>query len=307
MNHLKKNSVLIIGAGSSGLTLGYLLSQKGFGVTLLEKSGGVGGRIATRRWEQGQWDHGIPWLNKEEVPEFLWKLWSPVLRETLTSDGSRFMAPQGLTEVAKVLAKDLNVHKKSRAINIEFLKENRLWKVTDDTSQDFFSSQLVFTSPAPQVLEILKASNLLKETGLEKGLSSFVYRPQLVALAKLEISERARVNESLGSPFELSVDKGMGFTTFYLDESFTTSRWNQSDDEIIQEVRLLIEKQNTGTLQHLELKRWRFSRCTNPSSMDFLSAITPGPLHVIGDAFCKGGLQGALQSALRLSEVLKIS
>ena len=42
-------NVAIIGAGISGLASGKLLHDQGVGVTVFEKSRGVGGRMATRR------------------------------------------------------------------------------------------------------------------------------------------------------------------------------------------------------------------------------------------------------------------
>ena len=121
--------MLIIGAGSSGLTLGYFLAQKGFDITLLEKSNGLGGRIATRRWEDGQWDHGIPSFDRKDIPEAVWKLWSPVITKSTNQGDSKYVAPLGLTQTAKVLAKDLVVHKKTRAVSFEFVKDSATWRV----------------------------------------------------------------------------------------------------------------------------------------------------------------------------------
>ncbi|NBV51116.1 FAD-dependent oxidoreductase [bacterium] len=54
--------ILVIGAGISGLASARALQDQGFSVAILEKSRGLGGRMATRRDENGLWDHGVPWL-----------------------------------------------------------------------------------------------------------------------------------------------------------------------------------------------------------------------------------------------------
>lgn len=55
--------VIVIGAGMAGLTCAQQLKQAGLDVTIVEKSAGVGGRMATRRL-QGTWvDHGAQLLS----------------------------------------------------------------------------------------------------------------------------------------------------------------------------------------------------------------------------------------------------
>ena len=54
--------VAIIGAGVAGLTCAQQLHQAGYKVVVLEKSRGVGGRMATRRIEETYVDHGVRYL-----------------------------------------------------------------------------------------------------------------------------------------------------------------------------------------------------------------------------------------------------
>jgi len=67
------DDVLIIGAGMAGLAAAQILAQHGIKVRLLEKSRGLGGRMATRRitTSQGEvWvDHGAQYFTCRS-PEF---------------------------------------------------------------------------------------------------------------------------------------------------------------------------------------------------------------------------------------------
>jgi predicted NAD/FAD-dependent oxidoreductase len=59
-------NIAIIGAGLSGAVLTHQLQSK-HPVTLLEKSRGAGGRLATRRQEHQAWDHGAPYFTARSL------------------------------------------------------------------------------------------------------------------------------------------------------------------------------------------------------------------------------------------------
>ena len=62
MSELTGRSIAIIGAGMAGLAAARLLQQAGARVALIEKSRGVGGRMATRRVGALQFDHGAQYF-----------------------------------------------------------------------------------------------------------------------------------------------------------------------------------------------------------------------------------------------------
>lgn len=61
--------IAVVGAGMAGVTCARTLVQAGHRVTLLEKSKGVGGRMATRRSEFGGFDHGAQYFTVRD-PRF---------------------------------------------------------------------------------------------------------------------------------------------------------------------------------------------------------------------------------------------
>ena len=65
-------NVAVIGAGITGITLANLL-QKKVNLTIFEKSRGVGGRMATRRAEPYQFNHGAQYfkIENKEFKNFL--------------------------------------------------------------------------------------------------------------------------------------------------------------------------------------------------------------------------------------------
>ena len=87
----------VIGAGMAGGYLGSALGQLGHDVVVLEKGRGFGGRLATRRGEGVQFDHGAPFftartsLFKELLAEHASSVveWTPRLT-TLSPSGKSY-------------------------------------------------------------------------------------------------------------------------------------------------------------------------------------------------------------------------
>ena len=65
----QQGKTLIVGAGISGLFAGQILNRVGHPVIILEKSRGVGGRMATRRFNKGVFDHGAQFFTVRD-PQF---------------------------------------------------------------------------------------------------------------------------------------------------------------------------------------------------------------------------------------------
>ena len=67
--------VIIIGAGIAGLCCAKRLISSGFDVSIFEKSRGIGGRLASRRIDNGIFNHGaasLPDFRKnDDMPKFL--------------------------------------------------------------------------------------------------------------------------------------------------------------------------------------------------------------------------------------------
>jgi predicted NAD/FAD-dependent oxidoreductase len=63
--------IAIIGAGPAGISAARALVAAGRRVVVFDKSGGIGGRVATRRTERSSFDHGAPLLHglPEELTE----------------------------------------------------------------------------------------------------------------------------------------------------------------------------------------------------------------------------------------------
>jgi len=118
----------------AGLTCAQQLKQAGYRVVVLEKSRGVGGRMATRRLHNTFADHGACYLTpkcdrfrtfvKQLLETGILSVWTHVVHE-MGPDGSlktppskdhspRYIAPGGMTTIAKHLANGLDIRLNQR-------------------------------------------------------------------------------------------------------------------------------------------------------------------------------------------------
>lgn len=302
--------ILVIGAGISGLTVARALHEQGLSVAVLEKSRGLGGRLATRRDENGLWDHGIPWLSDAVRRE--WGSLNPQDWIQVKKLSEPFWAhPRGMTQIAKDLAEPLTIFRQCRAIRLSWDTDSKRWSVDTDSHSAFSCSVLILSAPAPQNVELLEKSNLLESSESLNTLRNIQYRPQIVALGSLYDPETILWKSTHQEPFELLIDQKMkglhtseGYFAAYLDETWSRKYFDLPDSEVSQLIQELLEHRYGIHPQHIQVKRWRYSQCKNPLKETYLKSSAL-PLYMIGDAFAQGGILGALKSASSLALSLK--
>lgn len=173
--------VAIVGAGLAGLTCAQMLQQAGYQVVVLEKSRGVGGRLATRRLYDTRADHGTCYLSPKAerfrayidklVAEGIAEVWTTTVHE-LTADGQlhapiaptpRYVAPEGMNAIAKALTPGLDVRFSQRVVALQ-PTPHQTWELTVTSSpigtpptdtQTWVAQAVVLTAPAPQTVDLL--------------------------------------------------------------------------------------------------------------------------------------------------------
>ncbi len=183
------HDVIVVGAGMAGLVCARQLMRADLDVLVVEKSPGVGGRIATRRIipkpEEPPIivDHGAQFITadtdslhrliKELVSLDLLVEWTRsihILSEQGLNPGTvdrqkpRYIAPQGMTSIAKYLAQSLKIVSKCRIIAVTVQDET--WHLQAEDGQVSQCRHLVLAIPAPQILSVLP-------TGLVKSLAIY--------------------------------------------------------------------------------------------------------------------------------------
>lgn len=168
----------IIGAGITGLTIGYQLQKKGLQVEIFDKGRAVGGRTSSRKTEWGYLDHGAQYLTirKPQFQEFISTYLPPDLLVPWEANFARLeddkISQEALKEVRYVprcsmsslcqyLAADLSVKTQTKISRL--IRENN-WILEDINCHHYGPFDLVvITAPPAQTVELLSQHSPLAE------------------------------------------------------------------------------------------------------------------------------------------------
>lgn len=163
------SSTAVIGAGIAGLAAARALAAHG-PVTVFDKGRGHGGRLAHRRTEHAQFDHGAQYLTAHDAgfraivdgwcTAGVAAPWTGRL-VTLGAEGvraapagARFVGVPGMSAVVRHLAGDLAVHHGVQVASLEQVAGG--WRVRDAAGGDRGTfAAVVIAAPAPQAAALL--------------------------------------------------------------------------------------------------------------------------------------------------------
>ncbi len=202
--------IAIVGAGIAGLTCARELQQAGHQVVILEKSRGVGGRMATRRLHNTRADHGTCYLSPKGAQlqalmtdlaeKGIVQIWTDRVYD-LGADGvlqapvnqvPRYVAAAGMNAIAKSLVPNLDIRFSQRVVGLEQTPDHT-WNLalevpspdaSTPTIAHLAAKAVVVTAPAPQAVDLLAP---LEETALSveflAALRSVEFTPCIAVMA----------------------------------------------------------------------------------------------------------------------------
>ncbi len=295
---------LIVGAGVCGLWLASLLQkQSDTTLIILEKSRGVGGRMATRRFDIGSFDHGAQFYTlKKETQAFHATFGDEeCLQLPMSVDGiPRYFGKGGMTTLAKALAQNLKLHLQTHVDRM--VRTASGWEVHTQQGTAWTCRTLVLTCPLPQSLAILHQSQIKYDL----KLNQCAYNKALVLLV-----EDPQCDHQLPStPHSIMDQKAKGLTsepgwTITLSSAFSESYFEKSDDEILSASLKEVLRFAPGlTYRKIHLKKWRYAE-PKESVPELFSSPHEG-LFLAGDSHGGPSINGAIRSAEALANFLRI-
>jgi renalase len=325
--------VAVVGAGLAGLICAQALQQQGYSVVVVEKSRGLGGRLATRRLAQAFADHGTRYLeiqgdlSRQLIQVLLdQEVIRPWTTEVLTWSSAgiapeegmqRYASPNGITAAAKFLANGLTIDRGQRVQSVAF---DRVWNLTlepvDQPIPNVLAQTLVMAIPAPQALTLLEPLAELSADFLAK-IRSLSFDPCITAIATYPNSLQIPHWKALTS----TADEAIAWVCFensksanaphpvltvqsnaaFAERNFDAEDLQAIGRQLLDRVASLIELPTPDILQ---VHRWRYAFARNPLSETCLSADS---LVCAGD-WCGGrSIESALRSGLAAAAAISHS
>jgi len=324
-----KLDILILGAGISGLVAGATLREAGYRVTLLEKSRGAGGRMATRRFGGGIFDHGaqfftvrdpkfknlvVKWEQAGVVQE--WTRVFPSLNGLLASSSHpRYRGVKGMTSVAKYLTRDLDVQLNTRITSI--FTDGYQWTAITDDNRQFSGNGLILTSPVPQSLALLKSGGTNLPAKENHSLEALQYDPCIALLAILNgksaipapggVQLESGPLRWLGDNTQKGISPDQTAITLHASPKYSRQNFEATPQSIADYLLGQASPWLSSSILDWQVHKWRYSQPVHSYPERYL--MVPGliPLYFAGDAFGESRIEGAVLSGLAAAEDIMVN
>lgn len=308
--------ILIVGAGLSGLAAARALVDAGHDVTVLDKGRGVGGHLATRRIGSAVLDHGAQFFTVRSdefgamvngwVADGIAHEWC---RGFSGDDGHpRYVGSQGMTGIAKHLARGLDVRTSHLAFSLS--ETTTGWTLVTDDGAHHEADAVVLTAPLPQSFSLMFSAGL----EMPDDLRTIDYDRTLGLLAVVDSGNHAVAPpggmQDPDDVFSFVADnraKGVSDVhalTFHANPAWSLEHFDLDTDEIH---RRLLEATapwiGDAVVLESQPKKWRFA--TPQRTWPDPCWVHPtGSLVLAGDVFAGPRMEGAALSGLVAARAL---
>ncbi len=336
--------IAIIGAGMAGITCAIELQKLGKNVIILEKSRGVGGRMATRRLFETIADHGTCYLSPKQ-PQFqavfdrlidakVVTTWTNTI-SILAPDGQllkdpdlcpRYIAPGGMSSIAKYLSVGLDIRLNQKAIGIESVGDGWRIAIDGDTLTEIFAQTLISTVPAPQAVDLLAPVEDILPIEIIEQLRSVKFAPcisVMVSYTPAQLSHwyahypNVKAVTCAGDPnlAWLGVDSSKrdpaAPPVFVLQSTADfAERYTAPNTSQLATTALLIHAGERflpwlSRPQWQQTQVWRYAFAKNPLKVPYLQIKHPASLILTGD-WCGGSkVENAVIAGLAVAELFR--
>jgi len=314
-------SVVVVGAGLSGLVAAQVLASAGQQVTVVDKGRSVGGRLATRRIDESTFDHGAQFFTVRG--EDFASIVNPAIADDIVFTWCEGFGPQpdgypryavrgGMNAFAKYLAVGLTTELSCHVDRLTV--DNGAWTV-ETSSGTHRADAVALTAPVPQSLALFERSSLALPPAVSAELAGIEYFATLGLLVRLDQPVDIGTVGGLqldSGPFTFIADnqrKGVSAApalTFHAEHDYSAARYDDDPDEVLAELLGLAAPWiEPATVVDSQLKKWLYAGPKQPHAQSTVRCEIDGaPVLFAGDAFAGPKVEGAFNSGLAAARSL---
>lgn len=306
------NTTVIIGAGIAGLVLAQKLTAAGANVSVLEKSRGYGGRMATKRVGESVYDQGAQYFTVRD-PEFaeLVEGWRGrgLVKNWPDSPHRRLVGAPSMTAVPKALAEGLEILREHK-VTAARRHECGCWELDVENAGIVRAERVLFTCPVPQALAVLQAGGVVLPETVAKELGALEYHPCLALLVTLAgpsavPADGQALAEGPVRWIADNVKKGLAqpvpaAVTIHASAEFAQANYGLPEADVAARLLPALAHLLGAPVVATTLHRWKFSepKTTHAERCVWLPELALG---FAGDAFGGPKVEGAVLSGLALA------
>lgn len=306
-------SVVVVGAGLSGLTAARSLTDAGCDVVVLEGADRVGGRLATDDIGAATFDHGAQFftVRGDAFADLVDRARAAgVVYEWCRGFGDppdgypRYAARGGMRCLAEWLADGVTVRTGVDVVALGV--RDGTWRIEHRLGV-IGGRALVATPPVPETLALLAAGATELPAPTARRLGSIDYHRTLAAMVRLDrppaIPPPGAVQFEDG-PFGFVADneaKGLSAApavTLHASHAVSAQRWSDDVDSVLADL-LDAARPWLGDARvvEAELRHWRYAGPVRTDPDPAVTAVVEGaPIVFCGDAFAGPKVEGAFNS-----------
>tara|TARA_X000000950_G_scaffold260122_1_gene329199 strand:+ start:401 stop:1378 length:978 start_codon:yes stop_codon:yes gene_type:complete len=321
---MTKQRIAIIGAGLSGVYVGFMIKQK-YDVDIFEKSREVGGRMSTRVDPPFAFDHGAQFfrIKTVEFKKFASKLFDERiirpwnfrhahfkgnnLKNIEMLKDNFFVGVPNMDSIVKHISKSNRVVLSTKIIGLK--KKKNKWQLYDQNKKTYAEYDwVILTLPSEQSLELLTTEisfyQLVKKIKMKGCFSLMVGNRESIVLdydaATIEKSDIAWLAMNDSKPCRQYKNSFLINSSF----EFANRKLNAPRQEILERLlnttsKLIKHELSNSTM--IKLHQWRYVEAKNYPNQNYFIDHNQ-KVAVCGDWLVNSRVEGAFISAHQLSK-----
>ena len=176
----------------------------------------------------------------------------------------RYQSMNGMNALAKYLAEDLRVYVNRKVQAIDF--QNGRYQLYTEENEIFEATDIIFTPPSPQVIEVLNNSKLQAERSI---LNTLKFSPCLVAIVELytemlygdhgQITNPSRTIQRIVNHEQKGISK-TPVLSIYMNKDWSEKHFDEHKHELLRAIKNEIKEWiGANHIKSIQLKKWRYA------------------------------------------------